>query len=175
MPLTPNGLPYPADTDPPNVPTDIQNLAEALDRYAHTAVGGVYVRNINQTIPTGTSTWTMVQGGLSFVEGALTLNVATGEITIGVAGLYQLYGWATWVASAAGTMRHASWWVNTTRVARASVAPSAAGVMTAHCSTLARLGVTAKVSLQVMHDAGAALALDGTQNATGYTITRIAP
>jgi len=50
MPSTPNGLPYPASTAAPNVPLDMQLLAEAADAYAGDS-GNVTVGPINAWAP----------------------------------------------------------------------------------------------------------------------------
>jgi hypothetical protein len=40
MPTTPGGLPYPASTDPPNVPADIQALAQAVETQRERVASG---------------------------------------------------------------------------------------------------------------------------------------
>ena len=173
MPLTTNSLPYPAASDIPDVPHDIQALAEAINPYAKSPVWGFYGRTANQAIATGQ--YIGVIGTQIAMEGGLVLNAATGQVTIPVGGLYLLNGWATWNANATGA-RFVNWARNNTILVRVQGLATAASLLTQSCMKVTRLAAGDKLDWQVWQSSGVALALDGNANyPTGYDIIRLAP
>lgn len=86
MPATANGLPYPGPGDPPDVPTDLRKLAEAVDPLVPAHV--LLARSVtNQLIPTGVATPLL----LPLVDaniGGIILG-GDGKMTVPVAGIYD--------------------------------------------------------------------------------------
>jgi hypothetical protein len=52
MPTTSRGLPYPSPTVPPNVPVDVQALAEAVERLDPVAKGSVTLPGLSVAVQT---------------------------------------------------------------------------------------------------------------------------
>ena len=82
---TPNfGFPFPGLSDIPNIPADLEALAEAVDTtlatYCHIEGGG-------GSLPASTST---TLTGYTSSYGQPWANLSTGIITVPVAGIYQL-------------------------------------------------------------------------------------
>lgn len=173
MPLTTNGLPYPAASDTPDVPRDVQALAEAMNKFAKTAVWGTYQRTANQAIPTAVAT--NVIGTQITMEGGLTLNASTGAVTVpaNAAGVYLLNGWASWTGSSTTGARFTFWYRNGARLLRTS--GIAAAGLTLFASKVVRLAAGDVLTFVAYQASGASIDLDGTNNATGYDITRLAP
>jgi hypothetical protein len=154
-------------------PTQDKAQAERLEAFL-APVFGNYARTVNQPIATGTAT--TVIGSQVAAEGGITLNVATGEVTIPAPGLYLLTGWAAFVPNAAG-YRY-SWWVrNGGRVANAHWPTSTitSSEFSVPLTALARCAAGDKISYQVQQSSGVSLDLVGTVQLTGYQVARIAP
>jgi hypothetical protein len=175
MPATPNGLPYPASTATPNVPADIQALANALDPFAKSAVWGSYQRTTNQTVTTGGAAQNVI-GTQITMEGGLVLNATTGEVTVPVGGLYLLNGWGTFLSLANTTgVRLFYWNRNSVTSVRVQGWYSNGTGLTTPCVKVTRLVAGDKVAFQVFQTSGVSMTLDGTNSATGYDVIRLAP
>ena len=176
MPLTTNGLPYPADSAAPNVPADIQALAEALDPQAAPTIWAHFQRTTNQTIQS--SVLTPVVGTLLTASG-VGYNASSGAMTIGTNGLYLLTGWITWLVNATG-IRAAYWYRgnpvgSAARLSRAMAAGSAAGQVTTTNTHVIRCVAGDVLWFQAYQTVGSPLDLDGTLQSTGFEVARISP
>jgi len=143
---------------------------------APVTVYGMYVRLSNQTVTSSTSVYTNVIGTASgTVEGGLTLNAGTGEVTVPIAGQYLLNAWVGWGVGSAVGNRFSSWAVNNVRTTRQYQPGHATLGLTVYSTKTVRLAANDRVAYQVMQSSGQDLALDSNQLSTGYEITRIGP
>lgn len=90
MPLTPKGIPYPALSAPPNVPSDLQNLADKVDDLLTDRRPALTVRRTIDAI-TATNGQTFLLNNLVAVEAHAGMGVASGSRLVApVAGLYEV-------------------------------------------------------------------------------------
>ncbi|MFF5992574.1 hypothetical protein [Prauserella flavalba] len=149
MPNTPIwSLPYPALSDSPNVPTDMQALAEAAEsaiasvdaevaavdeKYAPLLVnapGCLLLKTANQSIPTGADTrianWTTTDGYNDTVGGLAMADLLTGVVTIRETGVYDFEFRGVFGAGVPQTGRRILY------ITRNSAAPSASNTVAAN-------------------------------------------
>lgn len=97
-------LPYPALSDDPDVPGDIQALATAIDtallavKNPACAIG---TRATNQSVPTGT--FTDITLPTEEFDNAVMFTAGTAIITVPVTAVYDIEGSANWAANGTGT------------------------------------------------------------------------
>lgn len=177
MPTTTNGLPYPSSTAPPNVPADIQALAEAVDTAVLAAKPhGEFRKQIDvQSIPNAAALPTVILlTALGTLEGGITVNGA-GEITVPRDGIYLMAGWLAFVQSNTTPYRAGYIQVGGTAIIRATAVPTANTF--AHCTMTATRRLTAgtKVTLAAYQTSGAALNVEFANNQTGLDVTWLRP
>lgn len=101
MPLTPNGLPYPPASVTPNVPYDLQRLADAIDPYVGVIPGAALRADEAQTIPNGTIT-ALVFDVVEQLRGGMTLG-PNGGVIVPREGWYGVDVGMRWQSSASGS------------------------------------------------------------------------
>lgn len=111
---TAKGFPYPSDTDPVDVPGDIQALAEAvdteLDDYLTAAAAGAAYAPLAATVNAKTGNYTLVAGDSGEVitmdvAGANTLTVPTGLAAGFTCVIVQLGAGQTTITASGTTLR----------------------------------------------------------------------
>jgi hypothetical protein len=105
MPFTPGGLPYPAASDIPDVPRDVQTLAEAIDAALGTTPSPRIARrkSANQAL-TAATTWYAVTFDVDTANGS-GIAYANGVFTVAKGGVYQVNAQALMQGNAAAAVR----------------------------------------------------------------------
>ena len=140
------------------------------DAVAVGTIWGSFQRTTNQSIPHNVIT--VIIGTQITMEGGLSLNVTTGEVTVPMDGLYLFTGWVSFLTNATG-VRYAYIMRNGSRIVRVGNQPTSAGFVSIVASKMIRLAAGDKMTFQVYQTSGAALDVEGPNNATGYDIVRL--
>ena len=101
MGATPRGFVYPASTDVPDVPSDMQALAESIDDY----IGTMYACYVYQTAVTsisGSATTVLFDTELFDSASMHSTSSNTGRITAPVDGLYSVDAMVAFASNATG-------------------------------------------------------------------------
>jgi len=172
-------LPYPDGlSSESNVPRDIRALAEAietaLDGLGSTFVGRLLQKNETQTIPTGTSSPTVIIGwdartgdpgdavGIVYTE--------SGKLTIGETGFYRISADIRWNSSASGA-REVVVIINGTDTVRNGNSFGVAGSQSTAVDEIFKLFAGDEVQIGVMQSSGGDLDVYG--NASNVSATRL--
>lgn len=165
MPTTPLlALRYPAPSASPDVPFNMQALAEDVEAQVDRKLAVLEYSGTAQSIPT--AAYTVLTNAVTTVNRGLTVSNAAGTITVPAAGTYLITGAVSFASNATG-LRYAAIGVNTvvTRVTT-ETALTAAGT-TVTVATMIPLPTGAVVDLRAFQSSGANL------NAGGGILTNL--
>jgi hypothetical protein len=167
MPTTPVLLlPYPAATDPADVPADIQKLANRLDIVVPVAAGARVFHSANQPIPSGVLTPLLFNSERFDND---TMHDPAGDssrIICKTAGIYTLSVTVEFAGATGGVFRAVQLAVNGVAVASQNQPPNAANAVDITLATIFQLAVNDYVQVAIYHDRGSALDIVRTANFT---------
>lgn len=159
MPATPVlALPYPAATDPADVPADIQKLADRLETVIAKMPAVSAYKGATQSIPNGAPTAVIWETERYDTDTIHDPAVNPSRLTCKTAGKYLIITHIAWEAFTGGTQRRVFVMLNgTARIADVSLLP-AAGSLDVYQSTsvIWAMVVNDYVEVQVYQDSGAA-------------------
>lgn len=103
MPTTPGlGLPYPSGTVAPNVPADMQALAQAVEGAIYQRPRVKIITGADQALTSGSLTTVDFNGGSVAYDTNAMADIANDRIVIKTAGLYRFSARLAWGISSAG-------------------------------------------------------------------------
>ena len=168
MPLTTNGLPYPAASDIPDVPRDVQALADAIDPYVK-PVWGWAKATASLTIPSGAFTQL---SGLSLDAASTGVTLQGNALRCPTSGLYQISAFVTFNYASAGGR---SVFVNRNGaiLLRTVAAIGANTTSTLVASLVYPLVAGDLITITTYQSSGASLTTDPANNGTSFQLNRL--